>query len=285
MSRSSSFAAPRGRAAFTLIELLVVIAVIGVLIALLLPAVQQARASARAVQCRSQLKQIGIALHNYHDSHRGFGIGHVPLTMWTWQSMMLPYVEQNALYSRILYGYAGTCFDAKRSLGANDPGGVVVPLFQCPSDLHTGRIYTDEPAAGLHLPTTYLGVAGSTATSSDGFFYFGSFVATRDVTDGTSNTLAVGERGIARDLQLGWLLCGQGIPLATGMRDSHLSVEMGLIPGSDNGTHDSHFWSYHAGGVHFLLADGAVRFVSGSISQTTLVRLATRGAGDVPGEF
>src|SRR5690242_15829025 len=119
-----------------------------------------ARGAARSAQCRNNLKQIGLALHNYHDSHGGFPIGHVPVTWWTWHSMTLPYLEQRALYSRIQYDYPGDCFDANYSLGSNDPGRVILPVFQCPSDPNAGRTYTDEPAYGVHTPADYLGVSG-----------------------------------------------------------------------------------------------------------------------------
>ena len=109
--------------------------------------------------------------------------------------------------------------------------------------------------------------------------------ARRDVSDGMSNTLIVGERGIPQDLREGWLLCGAGVPVGTGNLDAHLSVELGLRPGKDDGAHNTHFWSHHAGGAHFLLGDGSVRFLSENLSQQTLRRLATRAAGDVPGEF
>ena len=102
-------AAPR---AFTLIELLVVIAIIAVLVALLLPAVQQAREAARRTQCRNNLKQYGIALHNYHDAHQIFPIGNVGNRFWTFQAMLLPFLDQISLFNRCNFNYPGTCFNS-----------------------------------------------------------------------------------------------------------------------------------------------------------------------------
>jgi prepilin-type processing-associated H-X9-DG protein len=265
--------------------LLVVIAIIGLLVAFLLPAVQQARAAARAIACRNNLKQIGLALHNYHGVHNGFPIGHVPLKMWTWQSMTLPFLDQGALYSRIAYGSPDDCFTVSFLLGPDDPGAVTVPVFQCPADPNSGKIYKSEPGYGLHAPLDYLGVSGASTGSNDGLYYLASFVRTRDITDGTSSTIAVAERGIPDDLQSGWLLCGAGVPIGSGNLDSHLSMEPGIRPGGGGSEHRYHFWSWHSGGTHVLMADGSVRFVSENSDAVTLRRLSTRAAGDTPGEF
>lgn len=287
MNRARHLRPPNGRpiGGFTLIELLVVLGVIALLVALLLPAVQQARSAARGVQCRNNLKQIGLALHNYHSTHNGFPIGHVPAKMWTWQSMTLPYLDLGALYDRIGYDSPEDCFTANFLLGPDDPGAVIVPVFQCPSDPNADRVYTEELGIGVHTPTNYLGVAGADASSKDGTFYLGSFIRLRDIADGESTTIAAAERGIPGSLQFGWLLCGAGEPKWTGYMDSHLSVQPGISRGSEAEEHRDHFWSWHTGGTHVLLADGAARFVSESIDSTTVVRLATRAAGDDPGGF
>lgn len=273
------------RRAFTLIELLVVVSVMALLVALLLPAVQQAREAARRTQCRNNLKQVGLALHNYHNSHDGFPIGHVPHTLWSWQSMTLPYLDQSPLYARIDYNTPDDCFTANVLLGPDDPGAVTVAVYQCPSDPASGRTYTLEPTFGFHTPTDYLGQAGANLGTDDGVFYTGSFVRHRDFLDGASNTIAVAERGIPDDLLSGWLLCGAGVPIGTGYLDSHLSMGLGIHPGSGASEHRVHFWSWHRGGTQALLADGAVRFVGESVDFKTLLSLATRAGGDIPGEF
>lgn len=272
-------------AGFTLIELLVTIGIIGLLVALLIPAAQQARAAARSMQCRNNLKQVGLALQNYHSDHNGFPIGHVPVRCWTWRSMILPNLEWNALSRRIDFATPIDCFTSNFLLGPDDPGAVFIPVFQCPSDPQGNRPYTLEPAFGTHFPSNYLGVSGSESGKNDGTFFLGSFVRIRDIADGASNTIAVAERGIPNDLRTGWILCGAGVPLGSGELDSHLSMARGLAPGNGEPDHLDHFWSWHRGGAHVLMADGSARFVSDSIDRSALVRLATRAAGDVPGEF
>src|SRR5215471_881834 len=106
--------------AFTLIEVLVVVAIIAVLVALLLPAVQQAREAARRSQCSNNLKQFGLALHNYHEAHRAFPIGNVLYRFWTFQSMLLPHLDQVALYKRCDYSYPASCFYANIAAGPDN---------------------------------------------------------------------------------------------------------------------------------------------------------------------
>ncbi len=277
---------PDMRRAFTLVELLVVIAIIGILIALLLPAVQAARGAARRMQCSNNLKQIGLALHNYHNVHRGFPIGNVPDRYWTFQSMILPQLEQEPLFSRLDYEFPGDCFRAMAAAGADDPGRTVLPVFQCPSEPNAGRLYDREPDYGVHMPTNYLGVSGDSWTQPNGIFYSGSFVRISDIRDGTSNTLMMGERGIPNDLEQGWYLCAAGTPLGTGNQDNHLSTELGLLPGrNDNTLHDAHYWSWHPNGAQFVFADGSVHFLSYSIDKATVQALSTRAGGEVIGEY
>jgi prepilin-type N-terminal cleavage/methylation domain-containing protein/prepilin-type processing-associated H-X9-DG protein len=277
------------RRGFTLIELIVVIAIIALLIAILLPAVQMVRAAARSTQCRNHLKQLGLAVHNYLDVHRGFPIGNVPTRFWTGQSMLLPHLDQSALYAQLDYDYDGIpadCFAALDAAAPNDPGKTLLPVFQCPSDPNAGKVNTKHFGWGSHVPTDYLGVSGTSVAARDGLFYSGSFVRGGDVRDGFSTTLAFGERGIPADLEQGWVLCGAGSnPVGSGNQDNHLSMAIGIRPGSNDTAHDTHFWSWHSGGAHFALADGSVRFFSNSTDLTALQRLATRAGNDVVGEF
>src|SRR5688500_8224867 len=123
---------------FTLVELLVVIAIIGILVALLLPAVQAAREAGRRSQCQNNIRQYGLAIHNYHDVYRALPIG-LTNRYWTFQSMVLPYLEQKNVYELIDYSYAGDCFSYGASRpAALDPGNRVVPVDQCPSDPLSG---------------------------------------------------------------------------------------------------------------------------------------------------
>jgi prepilin-type N-terminal cleavage/methylation domain-containing protein len=275
-------AAPR---AFTLIELLVVIAIIAVLVALLLPAVQQAREAARRTQCRNNLKQYGLALHNYHDAHRLFPIGNVGNRFWTFQSMLLPFLDQTALYNRCNFNFPGTCFNSNVAAGpANTAPGISLPIYGCPSDPNTGKVYSD-PFTGLIASGSYQGVMGTSSTNGTGLLYSNSRTAFRDVTDGTTNTIAMGERGVPNDLYWGFFICGFGNVNGVGDGDNLNTTKFGFAPGLPDGNHNLHFWSYHAGGGHFKMADGSVRFVGYSINFATLQALSTRRGGEIIGEF
>ena len=196
----------RQRRGFTLIELLVVIAIIGVLIALLLPAVQAAREAARRAQCVNNLKQIGLALHNYHDSRGAFPTNRYPLVnnySWSAISQLLPYMEQVQLYSAINY-----------SISRIDPGNstataIGVGIFVCPSDSTSqvpfGQAATNYRAnEGANIIHTYGASDTSGVNASlpppDGPFYAEKSYRIADITDGTSNTGAFGEMRIGDQL-------------------------------------------------------------------------------------
>ncbi len=277
---------------FTLIELLVVIAIIAILIALLLPAVQQAREAARRSACKNNLKQIGLALHNYHDAHKIFPFGHMGLSasgasyrFWTFQSMLLPYLDQASFYNELDFTTPSTslgCFGSVNSTTGR--GGIVIPVFQCSSDPNAGKS-TDAGSYGKHVPTSYLGVSGTTNTAFNGILFKRSKTRIRDITDGTSSTIAVGERGIPLDLQYGWTICAGGND-SGGNTDNILSTSVGLSPGDSNtSAHNAHFWSQHVGGAHFLLADGGVRFLSNNLDFGVLQDLSTVRGNEVIGEF
>jgi prepilin-type N-terminal cleavage/methylation domain-containing protein/prepilin-type processing-associated H-X9-DG protein len=292
---------------FTLIELLVVIAIIGVLVALLLPAVQQAREAARRTQCKNNLKQIGLALHNYHDAQLIFPQAQyidpgAINSQWGWSVMILPYIDQAPLFNQLNVG-PGLFEQA-----ANDPARLALlttPLsfFLCPSDPEPGvnrnRPFLQKGSGGLCvgmiLPrdvqfgkSNYMGCNGN--HDSDGIFRSGGGkVRIGDITDGTSNTIMVGERsslkyarqtvptgpwaGVWAGQELTcngitnvWCLVGR---TEYQMNSGAHSDVTGSTTAADSPLEG--FGSQHAGGAHFLLADGSVRFISENIQWNDLL--------------
>jgi prepilin-type N-terminal cleavage/methylation domain-containing protein len=213
---------PRAKRGFTLIELLVVIAIIAVLIALLLPAVQQAREAARRSQCKNNLKQIGLALHGYHETNNvlPMGYGGVPYSntgsLWGWGTMILPFVDQAPLFNTLSQAPGGTStaggtgvgFGAiMTSLPANQSVQTSLPVYRCPSD--TGSNLVTFPINGSVAGTTFIfgrsnypAVSGGSPPNTsvgglvtvDGAFTESSSRRFRDFTDGLSNTFMIGER-------------------------------------------------------------------------------------------
>jgi len=294
------------RQGFTLIELLVVIAIIAILVAILLPAVQQARSAARRSQCKSNMKQIGIALHNYHETLNILPMGsHVRGSAWGSLVYLLPYMEQAQAYETIDFEQSDCCdmviaYQAM-SPALPEPQSLHFPAFQCPSDPNSGRSFLSGPLGpnpgsgdcGRIVPGNYLGVSGDTGhsfpacftnhtTNGNGIFYSQSGTRFRDITDGVSNTLAYGERGLPAGLGWGWVKCGGS------ECEQYLSVQDGLVPPQNedsNAINISSYWSWHHGGAHFLMADGAIRFLTLSTSQSILEALATRSGEELVDDF
>lgn len=200
----------RNSSGFTLIELLVVVAIIAVIVALTLPAIQAAREAARMTQCRNNIKQIVLALHNHHDTYRKFPKGVDARTGWAWSAFILPFIEQEALYRQ----FELTVRMDKQSSGI--PQQQVVAVFRCPSDdtpaKHVGSHDVHDSATGVDRATTsYCGVASGTAVrdrdsanDSEKFSHIGHHkqngiliqegaVKIADIRDGTSNTIAIAE--------------------------------------------------------------------------------------------
>ncbi len=306
---------------FTLIELLVVIAIIAILIALLLPAVQQAREAARRTQCKNNLKQLGLAMHNYHDTVGVFPFGFDERET-LWSAMILPQIEQANLYATLIWqeGGAGN-WDANGS--PNEKAcGTVIDAFRCPS-MANGDPRDNQGIPG-RVPVSYRGVSSSNAASDDistipasitpkialemqtgldGMFYGCSSVRIRDITDGTSNTLMIGESftdtyvkdGQQMDYwafgapQTGGWDCRPGdlggTEYSEGLGSAVVPINSRLNPAIPGVLMEMSFGSYHVGGAQFTLADGSVRFISQNVDLGLYRATASIGGGEVVGEY
>jgi prepilin-type N-terminal cleavage/methylation domain-containing protein/prepilin-type processing-associated H-X9-DG protein len=310
----------RRRSAFTLIELLVVIAIIAILIALLVPAVQKVRAAAARVQCQNNLKQIGLALHNFHSAYKRFPGGCDP-NGFAVHCYLLPYLEQDPVYKTIQFNQS---VDAP----ANQPlQYVVVPVFLCPADPGT------DPPSGW-AGNNYVGNIGSDLpffAANNGVFYMtgrfqgGKGVRLTDIEDGTSNTAAFCER-LRGDFDQGKLtpasdLINDGADYSNLVGPGAVDIAMNDCRTrtlsfsnefrSDYGGYWSKAWhmtlyyhtappgdpscafvpdkasmvasSAHDGGVNLLLCDGSVRSVTNSVNIATWRALGTRSGNDLLG--
>lgn len=291
----------RPRSAFTLIELLVVIAIIAILIGLLLPAVQQAREAARRSQCRNNLKQIGLALHNYHDTYNTLppGVVHksgnqnvAAMASYGWGTFILPQLEQATMFNAMQTN--GKDLDELLRNTANPQEQRLplktLPFYRCPSDtapdLNSKRewdapysqYFNNQP---VHLATSnYVAVSGSRwSTPEDwivnridpyGTFWGDSKVNFRDITDGLSSTFIIGER----DWELGWAAnwvgqrnyTGNGI---WGARQNlailNVKINDPVLQPNGNPAVSRGFSSRHVGGAYFLFGDGRVQWISENV--------------------
>ena len=294
-----------GRRGFTLIELLVVIAIIAVLIALLLPAVQQAREAARRTQCRNNLHQIGLALHNYHDTHGTFPQGIAARAHSTgacyqgsthasfcpqgvgqstpWLTLLLPFVDETALYNA--YNMDLNCVSLANSTAA----GAMLSQYACPSNT-TPFLHS---YGGVSFGSTdYVGSAGTKASglyavaytcpemgvpvAGSGMLFWRNNVRIRDVRDGTSNTFIAGEAW-ANTAQSG----ATGFANAWHYGESVIRSTCADSPLNASPTCSYCFRSQHEGGAFFAMADGQVRFVSENIDTTVYGALGTRAGNEL----
>jgi prepilin-type N-terminal cleavage/methylation domain-containing protein/prepilin-type processing-associated H-X9-DG protein len=268
----------RVRPAFTLIELLVVIAIIGVLVGLLLPAVQKVREAANRTRCVNNLKQMGLALHSYHDALTSFPPGYsasaaYPDTTpgWGWPAFILPYIEQDNLYRQI---------DFSQPIQSTSAVQAVLVLFRCPSDIVPSAPFslTDATSAPVCTagPTSYAATVGQDASevdapTGDGIFYRNSRTRIADIIDGTSNTTMAGDRAWCQANGI-WAgapptaITRAGTmntwPNATAPPQALMLVHnnwVNITTDADGGLDD--FSSNHLGGVNLLYGDGSVRFM------------------------
>jgi prepilin-type N-terminal cleavage/methylation domain-containing protein/prepilin-type processing-associated H-X9-DG protein len=365
------------RLGFTLIELLVVIAIIATLIGLLLPAVQKVREAANRMKCANNLKQVGLALHGYHDQQGSFPPGldnlwwwPIPLTdsrrpqkywLLSWFTRIMPWVEQQNVYNQmnqeednlavpIPTRYDPWSVDAQgkqRYVGL----GTEQLIYSCPADKRTlvAMEFTQAGTTYTIAFTAYQGVSGISHRGGHGTYDGASDlnftrnneidpttghptgmngilipvqnktglcprgVRMADISDGSSNTLMVGERPPSRDLDLGWMFAGGGLqldgdgdvilgiserndnpsfvsyfkdpsgqPCSPGSRDPNSPLAYKFSPGSlFNQCDQFHYWSLHPGGANFCLGDGSVRFLSYDMNPIVQRAMATRAGGEV----
>ncbi len=275
---------------FTLIELLVVIAIIAILIALLLPAVQQAREAARRTQCKNNLMQIGIAMHNYDMAFEMLPPGCVnpdgPIRNieegyhMSWCAQLLPMMEQANLFSNLRF-----------SEGAYGPSNAGVRQTQivswlCPSDNNFQR------GGSSNYAGCFSGEDVAIDSNNSGLLYLNSSIGYQQIRDGASNTILAGEKRVVSGVgDLGWIsgtmatLRNTGVPINAGwdVGGSGNNRQGPLPPPSDTAT--SGYSSYHTGGVQFILADGSVRFISENIDPKVYSFLGSREDMQSLGEF
>ncbi|NQV26460.1 MAG: DUF1559 domain-containing protein [Rhodopirellula sp.] len=328
---------------FTLIELLVVIAIIAILVALLLPAVQQAREAARRSQCKNNLKQIGVALHNYHDTAKtlppgvhGMSNGSNNCNGWgfSWYYSILPYADSAGLFNELATtgshpGYVG----GGSGGAANRPIArqAILNWMICPSSVLPER---RNSTSGRLTHASYAGVEGAlniagqftsgypehgNAASGRGRFarsgvlLVNRHIKFRDVTDGTSNQVAVAEAsavmrdaagarkvGMSASWPHGWLMGTTSCSQTTNERHFNLLTFRHAINGNDlptpkvwtnslglqeNNGHNKPFSSEHPGGTHVLLLDGGTRFIAETIDKVTMSRLCSRDDEGEVGDF
>lgn len=341
---------------FTLIELLVVIAIIAVLIALLLPAVQQAREAARRTQCKNNLKQLGLALHNYHDiTMTTFPSGYLTLNQagnlsgWGWMAMLLPQIDQGPLFNQLgssVPNFNNGLFQLTTTIQTPQTISTNISAFRCPSDvgqqtigvtLIQGTAPSSSPAAFGR--STYIGVAGTdpawvnatsggatagvgnaatgggaigiytwtpplgsglsttsvTADRFGGTFGANSNRGFRDMSDGSSNVIVVGERYTPQASSSSLAVIGDatwvgatdnstGLGQAMALGEATIPINWSPVPITARPIITG-FGSMHTGGCHFLMGDGSVRFVSQNLDQNTFRQLSRVADGAVVGDF
>ncbi|QDS90484.1 hypothetical protein EC9_46920 [Rosistilla ulvae] len=328
------------RTGFTLVELLVVIAIIGILVGLLLPAVQAAREAARRMSCSNNMKQIGLALHNYHDVHKTFPVGAFYNSRGTnWRALILPFIEETAAHDLIDFETGG--FWAHSGPFSNNTilRTLRIAGYVCPSSPHGPTNIADLPYThftsngSISMVMDYVGVSGATpdlngrttSCTADNIVSGGTYCNNgmmmvyfnkrfRDCTDGTSNTLIIAEQsGNVNGKEAsanplggwhGWVNNSGEQMLETSSLSSFtkLNAYAGGIttvryspnaffksgaPSSASSAYEVNtiLNSFHPGGIHGLLTDGAVRFVAETVELDTMIKLSIRDDGQVMGEF
>ena len=281
------------RKAFTLVELLVVIAIIAILVTLLLPAVQAAREAARRTQCSNNLKQIGIALHNYHGAIGvlPYGTGSDPAGpanngwYWSWSALVLPFLEGNNLYESLDFSVRYNVAHAAN----NQAIKTYVPTYLCPSapEPSWAEMSDSIPGLGDGAETNYAAVATHRGRSTarfardpegSGAMYLNSKTRLKRITDGTSKTLLVAEVDLENpDKRQSW--CPECTACKSWVSENRVGMFYGL--NRSLGLEYPGPLSHHPGGVQFVFCDGHVALLNDTLDQLTVRALTTREGGEV----
>ncbi len=307
----------RLRRGFTLVELLVVIAIIGILIALLLPAVQAAREAGRRSQCQNNLKQLSLACHNFHDAHKAFPVGSVGYfgadgggDRRHWLFFILPFTEENAVYERYMdwFNAGGTApwWNAPDRMA-------ILPTFYCPSDVNSPKTQTHEdlgPGSDQGFHTNYVGCAASTSFNPNGsfgdtlsgVFLYKNATTIKRILDGTSTTLLDSEILVALDTLTGgyssghdvrgrfWNPADQGAVVFSTQYPPNTTVPDALnycqntVPAAPCISTNTNIVMYarsdHPGGVNAGMVDGSIRFIANDVDPTLYLQLGTIAGGE-----
>jgi prepilin-type N-terminal cleavage/methylation domain-containing protein/prepilin-type processing-associated H-X9-DG protein len=295
------------RRAFTLVELLVVIAIIGVLVALLLPAIQAAREAARRSQCKNNLKQIGLALHNYESTRRTFPPGYTSAATvvngpgtgpgWGWGAYILPHLEESSIQIDFKREITDPLYDQVRTL--------TLPVFRCPSDSVELPLFPVQGGSSNTLTqlafSNYVGVAGTYEVSvypdeGTGVLFRNKSIAIKQITDGLSHTLMIGERDSHKSPETTWVgaITNSVIPPLNPTYDNEGppvliltntgTVADDRVPNNAlDHVEDSN--SAHPQGVHFMFADGSVQAINNDIDPNVWVALGTRAGDESNGSY
>ena len=285
------------RPAFTLIETLVSISILAILVGLTAAGVQRVRAAAARATCQNNLRQLALALHQYHGANGVLPPGvsgketRTGQPFMGWHVRVLPYVEEQARYDQ-----AVAAFRQQKDFLRNPPHiGMeqAVKVFGCPTD---PRTLSPQPTKfkTIRGTTAYLGNEGVSSFRMEGVLFLDSALRLGDITDGTANTLLIGERPPSADLALGWWYAGWGqdqdgeCEMVMGARvknrlTNRYDCAVGPHHFGPGGLTDAcatfHYWSLHPGGAHFAFADGSVKFLAYS-ADAILPALATRAGGE-----
>jgi len=284
------------RAGLTLIELIVAITIIGILAALLLPAVGAARESGRKLHCQNKLRQLTLGLQSHHDTHGQLPAGVTSISgdypYLGWPARLLPFIERNDLWLATERDYS-----RRRNpffLPSHTSLGHVVEHFSCPSDGMSERRHFARNTFVATL-TNYVGIVGTDFRECDGVLFRDSRTRMDDIRDGTSQTVCIGERPPSADAWYGWWYAGvgqeeSGVPdMLLGVNELNVGYDVfgscppssGFKPGSRDSVCSSlHFWSFHPSGANFAFCDGAVRMLLYETDNNVLRALSTKNNAD-----